>query len=179
MLRRLVLSALALMLATMHLSAADDLPPKAEAVPGTCFVYSADKEAGVEPGPAAAIVSRIDLQPLQFKAEGKPLPQTRLRIGILPKGAKGPIENDISAPCTGEGLSFTCTMKCGDKILGKFRAEALKTKPETKADHLKLVIETATVLNGCGEGKQPFTVPSALINVDIILKGAEPSACFK
>jgi hypothetical protein len=179
MLRRLVLPALALLFATTRLYAADDLPPKTEAVPGTCFVYSAEKEAGIEPDPAAAIVSRIDLQPLQFKAEGKPLPQTRMRIGILPKGEKGPMANDISAPCTGEGLSFTCTMKCGDKIVGKFRAEALKTKPETKADHLKLVIEGPTLLDGCTEGKQPFNVPPALINVDVILKGAEASACFK
>ncbi len=179
MLRRLALFTLVLLLITPRAFAADDLPAKAEVVPGTCFVYALEKEAGIEPDAAAAFVSRIDLQPLQFKTEGRPLPQTRMRIGLLPKGETGPMADDISTACTGEGLSFTCTMKCGEKILGKFRAEALKTKPETKADHLKLVIETPTILNGCAEGKQPFTVPSELINLDIILKGAPASACFK
>lgn len=180
MLSRLAMSIIAPMLVTTSLHAADDLPAKAETVPGTCFVYKVDEETGVEKDPAAAVVSRIDVQPLQFKVEGKPLPDTRFRIGIQPKGTNGPIANDISSTCTGEKLTFTCTMKCGDKVVGKFRAEALQTKPpEPKADYLRLVIEGPTVLNGCTEGKTPFVVPEKLIGAQAILKVAEPAACFR
>lgn len=181
MLRRLLpLSVLVCLSATSRLNAADDLPPSLQAVPGTCFTYEAKPETAADIDPVAAIVERIDLQPLQFKAEGKPLPQTRLRIGVLPKGQTGPIPNDISAACTGEGLTFTCTMRCGEKILGKFSAEALQTKPpEPKADYLRLVIEAPTVLNGCTVGKGPFDVPAALIGKQIILKGAAAGTCFR
>ena len=177
---RLVLALIAPLLATTSLQAADDLPAKAESVPGTCFVYEATPETAGEIDPASVVVERIDLQPLQFKSEGKPLPQTRLRVGVLLKGQKGQIPNDVSAACAGEGLTFTCTMRCGDKVVGKFSAEALPTKPtEPKADYLKLVIETATVLNGCTAGQTPFDVPAPLIGKQIILKGAAPGTCFK
>lgn len=177
---RLVLALIAPLLATTSLQAADDLPAKAESVPGTCFVYEATPETAGEIDPASAIVDRIDLQPLQYKSEGKPVPQTRLRLGILPKGDKGPITNDVSAACTGEGLKFSCTMKCADKVLGKFSAEALPTRPsEPKADYLKLVIETPTVLNGCTSGKTAFEVPAPLIGKQIILKGAAAASCFQ
>lgn len=180
MLRRLVLPVLALLLMTCRAGAADDVPKKVEPSPGTCFIYTVAEETGVEKDPASVFASRVDIQPLQFKVENKPLPETRLRIGILIKNQNAPIPNDISAPCTGEGLAFNCTMKCGDKVVGKFRAEALPTKPaEPKADYLRLIIEAPTVLNACTEGKQPFTVPNALIGVQIILKGAEPTACFR
>ena len=180
MLSRLLMSLIAPMLVTTSLRAADDLPAKAEAVPGTCFVYKVEEETGVEKDPASAVVSRIDLQPLQFKVEGKPLPDTRFRIGIQPKGQNGPIENDISSSCTGEKLTFTCTMKCGDKVVGKFRAEALQTKPpEPKADYLRLVIEAPTILNACTEGRKPFTVPEGLIGIQAILKVAKPTDCFR
>jgi hypothetical protein len=177
---RLVLALIVPLLATTTLQAADDLPAKAEAVPGTCFAYAATPETAGEIDPTSAIVERIDLQPLQFKAEGKPLPQTRLRIGVLPKGQQGPIPNDISAACSGEGLTFTCTMRCGEKVVGKFSAEALPTKPtEPKADYLKLVIETPTTLNGCTAGQTSFEIPATLIGKQIILKGATPGSCFK
>jgi len=181
MLRRLLpLSVLFCLLATSRLDAADDLPPNIQAAPGTCFTYQAVAETAGEIDPAAAIVDRIELQPLQFKIEGKPLPQTRLRIGVLPKGQDGPIPNDISAACTGEGLTFTCTMRCADKVVGKFSAEALQTKPpEPKADYLKLVIEAPTVLNGCTTGKSPSDVPAALIGKQVILKGAAAGTCFR
>lgn len=179
MLSRLVLSMLAPMLVTTSLYAADDVP-KAESVPGTCFVYKVDDETGVEKDPAAAVVSRVDLQPLQFKVEGKPLPETRFRIAIQPKGEAGLIADDISAPCTGEKLAFNCNMRCGDKIVGKFKAEALPTKPsEPKADYLRLIIEEPTVLNGCSEGKKPYPVPEGLKGLQVILKGADKAACFK
>jgi hypothetical protein len=65
-------------------------------------------------------------------------------------------------------------------VLGKFSAEALKTKPpEPKADYLRLVIETPTVLNGCTVGKERFDVPAALIGKQIILKGAAAGSCFR
>lgn len=181
MLRRLLpLSVLLCLLATSRIDAADDLPPKIPAQPGTCFAYEPKLESPGEVDPAAAIVTRIDLQPLQFKMEGKPIPQTRLRIGVLPRGQDGPIPNDISAACTGEGLTFTCTMRCGDKVVGKFSAEALKTKPpEPKADYLKLVIEAPTILNGCSVGKEKFDVPETLIGKQIILKGVEAGSCFR
>ncbi len=179
MLSRLVLSMLAPMVVTTSLFAADDLP-KVEAAPGTCFVYKADEDTGVEKDPAAGFVSRVDLQPLQFKVEGKPLPETRFRIAIQPKGEAGLIADDISTPCSGEKLAFNCTMKCGDKAVGKFKAEALPTKPtEPKADYLRLTIEDATVLNGCSEGKKPYTVPEGLKGLQIILKGADKASCFK
>jgi hypothetical protein len=181
MLRRLLpLSVLLCLLATSRTDAADDLPAKVQAQPGTCFTYEPKLETPGEVDPAAAIVTRIDLQPLQLKLEGKPIPQTRLRIGVLPRGQDGPIPNDISAACTGEGLTFTCTMRCADKVVGKFSAEALKTKPpEPKADYLRLVIEDPTVLNGCTAGKEKFDVPAALIGKQIILKGVEAGACFR
>ena len=181
MLRRLLpLSVLACLLATSHANAADDLPPNLQAVPGTCFTYEPKPETAGEIDPAAGIVARIDLQPLQFKMEGKPVPHTRLRIGVLPRGAASPMPNDTSAACTGEGLTFTCTMRCGDKVVGKFSAEALKTKPpDPKADYLRLVIETPTILNGCTAGKEKFDVPVALIGKQIILKGAEAGLCFR
>lgn len=181
MLSRMVLSLLAPMILTTSLYAADDVPAKAEAAPGTCFVYKIEEETGVEKDPASAFVTRIDLQPLQYKVEGKPLPETRIRIGVLPKGEdEGPIVNDISAPCTGEKLTFNCTMKCGDKVVGKFRAEALPTRPaEPKADYLRLVFETPTVLNGCTEGKKPLELPGGVVGLQIILKGAEKAACFR
>lgn len=179
MLSRLVLSALAPMFMATSLFAADDLP-KAEAAPGTCFVYKVSEETGVEKDPAAAFASRIDLQPLQFKVENKPIPETRLRIAIQPKGETGLIADDTSAACTGEKLTFNCTMKCGDKIVGKFKAEALPTKPsEPKADYLRLTIEDKTVLNGCTEGKKPYTIAEGLKGLQIILKGADKAACFK
>jgi hypothetical protein len=177
---RLVLALIVPLLATTTLQAADDLPAKAEAVPGTCFTYVATPETAGEIDPTSAIVERIDLQPLQFKVEGKPLPQTRLRIGVLPKGQTGPIPNDISSACSGEGLTFTCTMRCGEKIVGKFRAEALPTKAtEPKADYLKLVIETATTLNGCTAGQTSFEIPAMLIGKQIIMKGAATASCFR
>ena len=180
MFRRLLPAILVCLSTSSRLDAADDLPPNLQAVPGTCFTYEPNPETAGEMDPAAAVVSRIDLQPLQFKTEGKPLPQTRLRIGILAKNSTGPIPNDISAACTGEGLTFTCTMRCGDKVLGKFSAEALQTKPpEPKADYLKLVIEAPIVLNGCTAGKEPSDVPAALIGKQIILKGAAKGTCFK
>lgn len=180
MLSRMVLSLFAPMVVTTSLYAADDLPAKAEAVPGTCFVYKVDEETGVEKDPASALVSRVDLQPLQFKVEGKPLPETRFRIAIQPKGDDGPISSDVSAACTGEKLAFNCTMRCGDKVVGKFRAEALPTRPsEPKADYLRLVIEGPTVLNGCSEGKKPISVPEGLVGLQVILKGADKAACFR
>ena len=180
MLRRLLPAMLVCLLTTSRLDAADDLPATIAAVPGTCFLYEATPETAGEIDPASAIVERIDLQPLQFKMEGKPLAQTRLRVGILLKGQTGAIPNDISAACTGEGLTFTCTMRCGDKVVGKFSAEALPTKPtEPKADYLKLVIEAPTVLNGCTAGKQPSDVPATLIGKQIILKGAAAGTCFR
>jgi hypothetical protein len=167
------------LLAASSLHAADDLP-KAEATPGTCFVYSVDEEAGVEKDPAAAIINRVELQPLQYKVENKPIPETRIRLGIRPRGQSGPIATDTSAACTGEKLTFACAMKCGDKAVGKFRAEALPTRPaDPKAHFLRLVIETPTVLNACTEGKLPFTVPNELIKVQVILKSAEPKACSR
>lgn len=179
MLSRLVLSALAPMFMATSLYAADDVP-KAEAAPGTCFVYKVDEETGIEKDPAAAFASRVDLQPLQFKVETKPIPETRFRIALQPKGESSLIADDISAACTGEKLAFNCTMKCGDKILGKFKAEALPTKPtEPKADYLRLTFEEATVLNGCSEGKKPFTIPEGLKGLQIILKGADKATCFK
>lgn len=181
MLRRLLpLSVIVCLIATSRLDAADDLPANIQAVPGTCFTYQGIAETAGDIDPAAAIVERIDLQPLQFKVESKPLPQTRLRIGVLAKGQAGPIPNDISAACTGEGLTFTCTMRCADKVVGKFSAEALPTRPsEPKADYLKLVIEAPTVLNGCTAGASPTDVPAALIGKQIILKGAAKETCFK
>ncbi|MEO8651967.1 MAG: hypothetical protein ABI391_06665 [Hyphomicrobiaceae bacterium] len=180
MFRRLLPAMLVCLLSTSCLEAADDLPANMSAVPGTCFVYEAAPETAGEIDPASAIVERLDLQPLQFKTEGKPIPVTRLRIGVLLKGQTGPIPNDISAACTGEGLTFTCTMRCGEKIVGKFSAEALPTKPtDPKADYLKLVIEAPTVLNGCTAGKEPFDVPAALIGKQIILKGAATASCFR
>jgi hypothetical protein len=181
MLRRLLpLSVLLSLLTTAPLEAADDLPPNIHAQPGTCFTYEPKLEAPGEVDPAAAIVTRIDLQPLQFKMEGKPIPQTRLRIGVLPRGQDGSIPNDISAACTGEGLTFTCTMRCGDKVVGKFSAEALKTKPpEPKADYLKFVIEAPTALNECTVGKERFDVPAELIGKQIILKGVPAASCFR
>lgn len=179
MLTRLVLSLLAPMLVTTSLYAADDLP-KAEPAPGTCFVYKVDEDTGLDKDPASAFISRVDVQPLQFKLGTKPLPETRLRIGILAKDQTGPIPNDISAACTGEGLTFSCSMKCGEKVVGKFRAEALPTKPtEPKANFLRLVIEAPTLLNACTEGKEPYTVPPELTGLQIILKGAEPTSCFR
>jgi hypothetical protein len=177
--RRLALYALAFLSMISAVSAADDVPKQAAPTSGTCFKYALSDETGVERDPAAAHVSRVDVQPLQFKVENKPLPETRLRIGMLLKNQNGPIPNDHSAPCTGEGLAFNCTMKCGDKVVGKFRAEALPTKPsEPKANYLRLIIEAPTVLNACTEGKEPLTLPNELINLQIILKGAEPSTCF-
>jgi hypothetical protein len=180
MIRRLWSALLVSLISTTRLVAADDLPANIPGVPGTCFVYEAKPETVGEIDPASAIVDRIDLQPLQFKIEGKPLPQTRLRIGVLPKGQAGPIPNDISAACMGEGLTFTCTMRCGEKVIGKFSAEALQTKPpEPKADYLKLIIEAPTVLNGCTAGKKPSDVPAPLIGKQVILKGAAAGACFR
>lgn len=177
--RRLALYMLAFLLMTCAASAADDVPKLAAPSPGTCFKYALSDETGVEKDPAATYVSRVDVQPLQYKVENKPLPETRLRIGILSKNQNGPIPNDLSAPCTGEGLAFNCTMKCGEKVVGKFRAEALPTKPrDPKAHYLRLVIEAPTVLNACSEGKGAFTLPNELVNLQIILKGAEPSTCF-
>jgi hypothetical protein len=173
------MSVLTPMLITTSLHAADDLP-KAEAAPGTCFVYTVEEETGVEKDPAAAIINRVDLQPLQYKVEGKPIPETRMRIGILAKDQSGPIPNDVSAPCSGEALAFNCTMKCGDKVVGKFRAEALPTKPaDPKANYLRLIFEAPTVLNACTEGQKPFTVPGGLTGLQIILKGAERGNCFQ
>jgi len=178
--RRFVLSVLAFVLLARPVSAADDVPKQAVPSPGTCFTYQVADGTGTEKDPASAVVSRVDVQPLQFKIENKPLPETRLRIGVLPRKQSGPIPNDISAACTGEGLSFTCTMKCADKVVGKFRAEALPTRPtEPKAHFLRLIIEAPTVLNACSEGKQPLTVPKELTGLQIILKGAEPTACFR
>lgn len=178
--RRLVLSVLASLLMTCAAGAADDLPKQAPPAAGTCFTYTVADETGVEKDPAAAHVNRVDVQPLQYKVENKPIPETRLRIGMLLKHQNGPMPNDVSAACTGEGLAFNCSMRCGDKVVGKFRAEALPTKPtEPKANYLRLVIEAPTVLNGCSEGKTPFTVPAGLTGLQIILKGAEPDACFK
>ena len=177
--RRLALSVLASMLMICAASAADDVPKEAPPSPGTCFTYTVADETGVEKDPAAAHVSRVDVQPLQYKVENKPRPETRLRIGILPKNQNGPMRNDVSAACTGEGLAFNCTMKCADKVMGKFRAEALPTKPaEPKANYLRLIIEAPTVLDGCTEGEKPFTVPPELVGLPIILKGAEPNVCF-
>lgn len=177
--RRLALYALAFLSMTSVVAAADDVPKQTTPSPGTCFKYLLSDETGVEKDPAATYVSRVDVQPLQYKVENKPLPETRLRIGVLAKNQNGPIPNDLSAPCTGEGLAFHCTMKCGDKIVGKFRAEALPTKPkEPKANYLRLIIEAPTVLNACSEGKQAFALPNELVNLQIILKGAEPSTCF-
>lgn len=179
MLSRYVMAVVTQLLVTTSLHAADDLP-KAEATPGTCFVYSVEEETGVEKDPAAAIVNRVNLQPLQYKVESKPIPETRMRIGIRPKGQNGAIATDTSTACTGEKLTFSCTMKCGDKAVGKFRAEALPTRPaDPKAHYLRLVIETPTVLNSCSEGKTPFNVPAELVNVQIILKSAEPTACTR
>lgn len=179
MLSRYVTAVVTQLLVITSLHAADDLP-KTEATPGTCFVYTVEEETGVEKDPAAAIVNRIELQPLQYKVENKPIPETRIRLGIRPKGQDGPIANDTSTACTGEKLTFACTMKCGDKTVGKFRAEALPTRPtDPKAHFLRLVIEAPTVLNGCTEGKPPFAVPSQLVNLQIILKGAESSACSR
>ena len=71
-------------------------------------------------------------------------------------------------------------MRCGEKVVGKFSAEALPTKPtEPKADYLKLVIETPTTLNGCTAGQTSFEIPATLIGKQIILKGATPGSCFK
>ncbi len=177
---RLVMALVAPLLATTSLRAADDLPAKAESVPGTCFIYKVDDETGVEKDPAAAFVSRIDLQPLQLKVENKPIPETRFHIGIQLKGANAPMADDHTTSCVGENLAFNCAMKCGDKTVGRFKAEALPTKPnEPKADYLRLVIEGPTVINGCSEGKTPLTVPEGLVGLQIILKGAEKSACFK
>jgi hypothetical protein len=180
MLRRLALPFLVFLLLTGGADAADDVPKQTPPSPGTCFTYAVTDSPGIEKDPASAVVSRIDIQPLQFKVEKKPLPETRIRIGVLTRTQNTSIPNDISAPCTGEGLAFNCTMKCADKIIGKFRAEALPTRPnEPKASYLRLIIETPTVLNGCSEGKEPFTVPKELIGLQIILRGAEPTACFK
>ncbi len=179
MLSRYVMAVVTQLLVTTSLHAADDLP-KAEATPGTCFVYSVEEETGVEKDPAAAIVNRVELQPLQFKVENKPVPETRMRLGVRPKGDNGPLATDTSAACTGEKLTFACTMKCGDKTVGKFRAEALPTKPtDPKAHFLRLVIEAPSVLNACTEGKQPYSVPNELINVQIILKSAAPGDCAR
>jgi len=179
MLSRYAMAVVTQLLVTTSLHAADDLP-KAEAAPGTCFVYTVEEETGVEKDPAAAVVNRVELQPLQYKVESKPVPETRMRLGIRPKGQNGPLATDTSTACTGEKLTFACTMKCGDKAVGKFRAEALPTKPtDPKAHFLRLVIEAPTVLNACTEGKQPYTVPNELVNLQIILKSAEPSACTR
>jgi hypothetical protein len=179
MLSRYVMAVVTQLLVTTSLHAADDLP-KAEATPGTCFVYNVDEETGVEKDPAAAVVNRVELQPLQYKIENKPIPETRIRLGIRPRGQNGPLVTDTSAACTGEKLTFACTMKCGDKAVGKFRAEALPTKPtDPKAHFLRLIIEAPTVLNGCTEGKQPYTVPNELVNVQIILKSATPTDCSR
>ena len=177
MLSRYAMAVVTQLLMATSLHAADDLP-KAEATPGTCFVYSVDEEAGVEQDPAAAIVNRVELQPLQYKVENKPIPETRIRLGIRPRGKNGPIATDTSTACTGEKLTFACTMKCGDKTVGKFRAEALPTRPtDPKAHFLRLVIEAPTVLNACTQGKLPYTVPSELVNLQIILKSAPLSDC--
>ena len=179
MLSRYVMAIVTQLLVTTSLHAADDLP-KAEATPGTCFIYSVEEETGVEKDPAAAIVNRVELQPLQYKVENKPVPETRMRLGVRPKGDSGPLATDTSAACSGEKLTFACTMKCGDKTVGKFRAEALPTKPtDPKAHFLRLVIEAPSVLNACTEGKQPYSVPNELINVQIILKSAAPSDCTR
>ena len=179
MLRRLLPTMLVCLLSATRLGAADDVPTTVPGVPGTCFVYEAIQETAGDIDPASMIVDRIDLQPLQFKMEGKPLPQTRLRIGVRAKGQTGPMPNDISAACAGEGLTFTCTMRCGEKVIGRFSAEALQTKPpEPKADYLKLVIEAPTVLNGCTTGKESSDVPATLIGKQIILKGAATNTCF-
>ncbi len=90
MLRRLLPILLVCLLTTTRLDAADDLPANISAIPGTCFIYEATPETVGEIDPASAIVDRIELQPLQFKTEGKPLALTRLRIGVLPKGRTGP-----------------------------------------------------------------------------------------
>jgi len=178
--RRLTSYLLAFMLIASHANAADDLPKQPPPSPGTCFIYAVTEETGVEKDPASAFVSRVDVQPLQYKVENKPIPETRLRIGMLLKNQSTPIPNDVSAPCSGEGLAFNCTMKCGDKVLGKFRAEALPTKPaDPKANYLRLVFEAPTVLNACTEGEKPFTVPAELAGLQIILKGSEGGTCFK
>jgi hypothetical protein len=178
--RRLALSVLASLLMTGAAGAADDLPKQVTPLPGTCFTYSVSEETGIERDPASAFVGRIDIQPLQFKVENKPLPETRLRIGVLLKNQSGPIPNDVSAPCTGEKLAFNCAMKCADKVVGKFRAEALPTKPnDPKANYLRLIIEAPTVLNACTEGEKPFEIPTELVGLQIILKSTEPSACFR
>lgn len=178
--RRFALILLVFVLMTCAAGAADDVPKQAVPAPGTCFTYQVADETAVEKDPASSIVSRIDVQPLQFKLESKPLPETRIRIGILPKDQEGPIPNDISAACTGEGLAFNCTMKCADKVVGKFRAEALPTRPtEPKAHFLRLIIEAPTVLNACSQGKEPLTVPAQLTGLQIILKGADPTTCFR
>lgn len=178
--RRLISSVLASLLMTSLAIAADDLPKQATPSPGTCFSYTVSDETGVEKDPASAFVNRVDVQPLQFKVENKPLPETRLRIGILLKNQHGEVPSDISAPCVGEGLAFNCTMKCADKVVGKFRAEALPTKPsDPKANYLRLIIEAPTVLNQCSEGKKPISVPAGLTGLQIILKGVEPKSCFQ
>jgi hypothetical protein len=177
MLSRYAMAVVTQLLLATSLQAADDLP-KAQATPGTCFVYNVEEEGDAEKDPAATIVNRVELQPLQFKIENKPIPETRMRLGIRSKGENGPIATDTSTACTGEKLTFACTMKCGDKTVGKFRAQALPTRPaDPKAHFLRLVIETPTVLNACTEGKLPYSVPSELINLQIILKSAAPSAC--
>ena len=177
---RLVMALIAPLVATTSLQAADDLPTKAESVPGTCFIYKVDEETGVEKDPAAAFANRVELQPLQLKVEGKPIPETRFRLGIQLKGTNGPMVDDHTTACVGEKLSFTCTMKCGDKAVGRFKAEALPTKPkEPKADYLRLVFETPTMINGCTEGRTPLTVPEGLVGLQVILKGADKDACFK
>jgi hypothetical protein len=64
--------------------------------------------------------------------------------------------------------------------VGKFRAEALPTKPaDPKANYLRLIFEAPTVLNACTEGQKPFTVPGGLTGLQIILKGAERGNCFQ
>jgi len=178
--RRLAPTLLTFFVLTSLAGAADDLPKQAKPSAGTCFTYAVTDETGVEKDPASAFVSRVDVQPLQYKVETKPVPETRLRIGVRLKNQNGPVSNDVSSPCSGEGLAFSCTMKCADKIVGKFRAEALPTNPaDPKANYLRLIIEGPTVLNACTEGQQPFTVPEGLTGLQIILKGADPGACFR
>ncbi len=177
---RLALPVLAFLLMSSLANAADDVPKQVPSSPGTCFSYAVTDETGPEKDPASAFVNRVDLQPHQFKVENKPIPETRLRIGILLKNQHGAVPNDLSSPCTGEGLAFNCTLKCGDKIVGKFRAEALPTKPsDPKANYLRLIFEGATVINQCTEGQKPVMVPEGLHGLQIILKSAEASACFQ
>lgn len=181
MLRRLALFMPVSFFLSCAVGAADPAPLKpTPPIAGTCFSYSLSKETGMAKDPASAFLKRVDVQPLQYKVEGKPIPDTRLRLGVSLKNQSGPIVSEISAPCTGEKLAFTCTFACGEKTVGKFKAEALPTDPkDPKAHYLRLVIEAPTVLNACTESKKPLPLPEGLVNLQIILKGAEIDACFK